>query len=210
MLGLIISLTLGTVGATGIGLGQEIPSDPNGPSAVSQPVEKRSAKPSSTFCTNQDGLFTDKLSQTYLVLGGITTLLLLPTLLPLGFGYRSWWMTRPVLRWLLIAVFGWALVLLVAILVPHLVLNGTLPREAMQFAYSAIQSDYVDCLDVPVSSKGVLWGWFGDRERVVVVQEGATWFGALTVTLAGIALYWGLFFLLRLRMGSPSWRSKVS
>lgn len=211
-----ISSLLATVLLGGLCWGQQPPAEagesPESPPAAqsggvpaSSDAQDVPAKPSSTDCTNMDGLFADKLSQTYLVLGSIFALLLLPTFFPLLLGYRAWWLTRPVLRWLVLAGGGWLLVLGFAILIPQLVASGTLSRDFLRIPYSTIRGEYAGCLDVPLSSKGVLWGWFGDKERALIAQEGSMWLGAMVVTVAGVAVYWSGFLLLRLWNGCPAW-----
>jgi hypothetical protein len=158
-------------------------------------------KPSSTDCTNWDGLFADRLSNTYLLIGGLTTLVLIPLLIPMLFGYRYWWLTRPIVRWLVLATLGWALITALAVLIPQLA------PKILWISYST-PPDYVKCADVPVASKGVLWGLFGDRERVVIAQEGAMWLGVIVVTSVGLALYWAAFLTLRQVRGSPAWWRK--
>ena len=54
----------------------------------------------------------------------------------------------------------------------------------------------------------MLWGLFGDHERVVIAQEGAMWLGVIVVTIAGLALYWAAFLALRQMRGSPAWWRK--
>ena len=83
-------------------------------------------------------------------------------------------MTRPIVRWVAVSSATWSIVLAFAIAIPQLKASNTLPRKLFEFAYGNIPSDYVDCLSVPVLSKGVLWGLFGDshgEDEVVLRQE---------------------------------------
>lgn len=173
--------------------------------AAGEPADQAGRKPSSTVCTNQDALFADRFSTTYLVLGGVATLLLTPMLLPPLLGYRQWWLTRPLFRWVCIGLPLWMLILLLAIAVPQLVLAGSLPRGWLNFSYGLVPPEYVDCVDVPVRSKGVLFGFLGDEGRVVIAQEGSMWLGALLSTLVWCAAYGGLHALFRRRLGTPGW-----
>lgn len=176
--------------------------------AVGEPAYEGAQKPSSTVCTNQDALFADRLSSTYLVLGGITALLLTPLLLPPLLGYRQWWLTRPLFRWVWIGVPLWILVLLLAIVVPQLVVGGSLPRVWLNVPYGLVTTEYIDCVDVPVHSKGVLFGVFGDEGRVVIAQEGSMWLGALVSTLVWSAAYGSIHALLRWQLGTSGWSKR--
>jgi hypothetical protein len=202
---LIVALIL-AAGPSALGQDQPSPAPAEDPGAVAPAPDDE--RPSGTFCTNQDALFSARLTQSYLVLGGLITLFALPLLLPMLLGYRWWWLTRPLARWLVLGGGGWLIVVTVAVWFPVLTAAGVLPDWFLRLSYSTVNPDYLRCVDVPVQSDGVLWGLFGDPRRVVLAQDGAMWFGVLTVTALGTLLYWITFYLWRLLAGAPSWRRR--
>ena len=158
------------------------------------------ASPTSTFCSEQDLLFTQDFDRWGVVFCGLLGVLILPLLLPRFFRYRKWWMTRTVFRWALIAGALAALTVLLYVGLPSLAVNRLLPPTVGFIMYSS-QPRYLDCVSTDFYSRGVLWSLLGEGRTPAVVQSPTLLMALFIGFTVWAGFYWVVFLLLRLAKG---------
>jgi hypothetical protein len=157
------------------------------------------SQPASVVCTAQDSRFASSFDKLGLGLGLFIFLFIIPSILSSLAWF--WLFVKPFFRWLLPAVLGALLVLILFIALPWAAWWGWIPGETGLFFYPGVDPTYLTCGGVQVDSQKAFWGLIGHSDRVLIVQTHSLILALILACLLWSALWHGLFRLCRWRWG---------